>query len=48
MLNKVARKLAVGLTLAALITPVAFASPTGTDPEPRGTIAVILEFLGLA
>jgi hypothetical protein len=48
MLNKVARKLAVGLTLATLITPIALASPTGTDPEPRGTIAVILDFLGLS
>jgi hypothetical protein len=48
MLNKLARKLAVGVTLAALITPVAFAaSPTGTDPEPRGAVAIILAFLGL-
>jgi hypothetical protein len=49
MLNKIARKLALGVTLAALITPVAFAaSPTGTDPEPRGAIAIVLAFLGLA
>jgi hypothetical protein len=48
MLNKFARKIAVGVTLAALITPVAFAaSPTGTDPEPRGAIAIILAILGL-
>jgi hypothetical protein len=47
MLNKFARKIAVGLTLAALITPVAFASPTGTDPEPRGAVAIILSLLGL-
>jgi hypothetical protein len=48
MLNKIVRKVAVGVTVAALITPVAFAaSPTGTDPEPRGKIAMILDFLGL-
>jgi hypothetical protein len=47
MLNKVVRSLAAGITLAALITPVAFAKPTGTDPEPRGRIAMILDFLGL-
>jgi hypothetical protein len=47
MLNSIVRKLAVGVTLAALITPIAFASPIGTDPEPRGTISVILTLLGL-
>jgi hypothetical protein len=49
MRKSIARKLAVGLTLAALITPMALAaSPIGTDPEPEGTISVILAFLGLA
>ena len=47
MLNSIVRKLAVGLTLAALVTPMALASPIGTDPEPRGGISVILTLLGL-
>jgi hypothetical protein len=48
MLNQIVRKIAIGATLFALITPVAFAStPTGTDPEP-GVVHTILAFLGLA
>jgi hypothetical protein len=47
MFKHVARKLAIGLTLVALITPVALASQTGTDPEP-GVVHTILAFLGLA
>jgi len=46
MMNRIARKLAVGATLVALITPSAFAA-TGTDPEPR-VVHAILAFLGLA
>ena len=35
MLKLLRRKLAIGVTLAVLVTPVAFAgsSPTGTDPD---------------
>lgn len=47
MLNSIARKLAVGLTLAALVTPLALASPIGTDPEPRAAISVIHTLIGL-
>jgi len=47
MFRHVARKLAVGVTLVALISPVAFASVTGSDPEP-GMVHTILAFLGLA
>jgi hypothetical protein len=48
MLKQIARKIAVGATLLALVTPVALAStPLGTDPEP-GTVHTILAFLGLA
>jgi hypothetical protein len=46
MLKQVGRKIALCLTLAALVTPAAFASPTGTDPEP-GVIHTILTLLGL-
>jgi hypothetical protein len=48
MLKQIARKVAIGATLVALVTPVAFAStPLGTDPEP-GVVHTILVFLGLA
>lgn len=54
MLKQIRRKLAIGVTLAVLVTPVAFAgnSPTGTDPDP-GTVPpnvvhVVLVLLGLA
>jgi hypothetical protein len=47
MLNRIARTLAVGVTLIALVTPAALAaSPTGTDPEPR-LMSTILTLLGL-
>jgi hypothetical protein len=53
MLKHIGRKLAIGVTLAALITPVAFAggSPIGTDPEPGpdpGVVHIVLTLLGLA
>lgn len=52
MLRYIGRKLAIGVTLAALVTPVAFAnSPTGTDPEPGpdpGVVHIVLSLLGLA
>jgi hypothetical protein len=49
MTKRIARTLMVGVTLAALITPGAFAAtPTGTDPEPPGMVHTILVFLGLA
>jgi hypothetical protein len=47
MFRHAARKLAVGVTLAALITPVALASSTSTEPEP-GVVHTILVFFGLA
>jgi hypothetical protein len=48
MLKQIARKLAVGATLLALVTPAALAStPLGTDPEP-GVVHTILTFFGLA
>ena len=48
MLKQIARKIAVGATLVALVTPAALAStPLGTDPEP-GVVHTILVFLGLA
>lgn len=48
MIKQIGRKVAVCLTLVALVTPVAFASsPTGTDPEP-GVVHTILAFFGLA
>jgi hypothetical protein len=48
MLKQIARKLAVGATLVALVTPAALAStPLGTDPEP-GVVHTILTFFGLA
>lgn len=34
MLSRIARKLIIGATLAALIAPAALADPLGTDPEP--------------
>jgi hypothetical protein len=47
MMKNIARNLMVCVTLAALITPGAFATQTGTDPEP-GVMHTILVFLGLA
>jgi hypothetical protein len=48
MLKQIARKLAIGATFIALVTPAALAStPLGTDPEP-GVIHTILAFLGVA
>jgi hypothetical protein len=55
MFNRIARKLAVGITLIALAAPAAFAQ-MGTDPEPGvmgtdpvpGAVIVILTVLGLA
>jgi hypothetical protein len=47
MLQRIARNLMIGVTLAALITPGAFATPTGGDPRP-GLMHTVLEFLGLA
>ena len=48
MLKQIARKLAIGATMLALVTPAALAStPLGTDPEP-GVVHAILAFLGLA
>jgi hypothetical protein len=48
MLTHIGRKLAIGVTLAALVTPVAFAaSPIGTDPEPGpGVVQVALAAFG--
>jgi hypothetical protein len=56
MINRIARKLAVGVALLALVTPAVYASPMGTDPEPAvlgtdpvpGAVIVILTVLGLA
>ena len=48
MLKQIARKLVLAGTLAALVTPAAFATQTGTDPEPPGVVYAILVFLGLA
>jgi hypothetical protein len=48
MLKQIARKLAIGATFIALVTPAALAStPLGTDPEPR-LMHTILVFFGLA
>jgi hypothetical protein len=49
MLKRIARKLVIGATLAAVVSPAAFAGnkdPLGTDPEP-GVIHTILVMLGL-
>jgi hypothetical protein len=46
MLKHFARKLAICSTIFALITPVALASPLGTDPEPE-IVHSILALLGL-
>jgi hypothetical protein len=48
MIKRIARKLVIGATLAAVVSPVAFAAgdPLGTDPEP-GMVHTILVFLGL-
>ena len=47
MIKRIARTLVVGVTLAVLITPGAFATEMGTDPYP-GVMHTILVFLGLA
>jgi hypothetical protein len=48
MVKRIARKLVIGATLAAVVSPAAFAAgdPLGTDPEP-GVIHTILVMLGL-
>jgi hypothetical protein len=47
MLKHIARKLAIGVTLATLVAPAAFAQ-TGTDPEPQqGVVQTVLSALGL-
>jgi len=45
MLKHIARKLAIGVTLAVLVSPAAFAQ-SGTDPEPQ-VAQTILALLGL-
>jgi hypothetical protein len=47
MLKKLARKVVIGGALVAMVTPAAFATQTGTDPEP-GVVHTILALLGLA
>jgi hypothetical protein len=47
MVKDISRKVALCAALLALGSSTAFASPTGTDPEP-GIVHVILVFLGLA
>lgn len=47
MLNRITLKIAVGAMLLALVTP-AFATPMGTDPEPKSIVHTVLVFLGLA
>jgi hypothetical protein len=47
MFKRIARTLVIGATLAAVVSPAAFAAdPLGTDPEP-GVVHTILVFLGL-
>jgi hypothetical protein len=46
MFNRIARTIAAGAALIALVTPAALASPLGTDPEPR-VIHAILHILGI-
>jgi hypothetical protein len=46
MFKRIARTLVIGATLAAVVSPAAFADPLGTDPEP-GVMHTILHFLGL-
>jgi hypothetical protein len=46
MLRRIARTLVIGATLAAVVSPAAFADPLGTDPEPK-VIHTILVMLGL-
>jgi hypothetical protein len=49
MFKPIARKLAIATTFVALVTPAAFATQTGTDPEPQpGVVQIILTYLGLA
>jgi hypothetical protein len=59
MIHRIARKLAVGVALFALVTPAVYAASKpvmGTDPEPQvmgtdpepGMVIVILTVLGLA
>jgi hypothetical protein len=49
MFKRIARTLVIGATLAAVVSPAAFASgdPLGTDPEPGKVVHAILVFLGL-
>ena len=47
MLQRIARNLVIGVTLAALMTPGVFATATGGDPRP-GLMHTVLAFLGLA
>jgi hypothetical protein len=49
MLQRISRKIGIGVMVLAFLTPAAFAagSPTGTDPEPR-IMHSILAFFGLA
>jgi hypothetical protein len=46
MFKRIARTLVIGATLAAVVSPAAFADPLGTDPEP-GVVHTILVLLGL-
>ena len=51
MLSPITRKIAVGATFIALVTPAFAKTPMGTDPEPDPPpkiVHVILAFLGLA
>jgi hypothetical protein len=45
MLKRIARKLIIGATLAAMVAPAALAEVLGTDPEPT-VVHSILAFLG--
>jgi hypothetical protein len=49
MFKRIARTLVIGATLAAVVSPAAFAAgdPLGTDPEP-GVVHTILVLLGLS
>jgi hypothetical protein len=48
MFQRIARTLVIGASLAAVLSPAAFAAhdPLGTDPEP-GVVHRILMMLGL-
>jgi hypothetical protein len=49
MIQRIGRRIGIGVMVMAFITPAAFAagSPTGTDPEPK-IVHSILAFFGLA